>query len=168
MKKLLPLFFLVLLCLNLSAQGNQQTDTLLHRNYRSQKGITEKDLKEDIEVFLQNLDYEIESKSPLIISEKEDSFIPKRSVLQRLAFWRKKNSLRYPIYLKHTLKFSEDENGKTNVDVYSFANARIKYIQTSDSLELRRILKKSRSHALELSKSEYKGLKTIIKSKKDN
>ncbi len=168
MKKLLSLLFLVVFSLNLSAQVNQQADTLLHRNYSSPKGITEKDLKEDIEVFLQNLEYEIESKSPLIISEKEDSFIPKKSLLEKLAFWKKKNSLSYPFYLKHTLKFSEDKNGKTKVDVYSFANTQLKYIQTSDSLELSKILKKSRSHALELSKSEYRGLRTIIRSKKDN
>ena len=151
---------------DLFSQEGGIKDTLYQRSYKTTKGTLESDIKGDIEQFLKNQEYTIESSSPLIISKKEDFFIPKKSIWEKLKFWQKADSTTYPYSLEHYLKIAPDEKGRTSIALYSFSYP-IFLKQISDSTEVDKILRKSRDHAKKLSKAEWNGIKQIAKKKEE-
>ena len=165
--RVVGLFALTLFyCTDLLAQGAGTQDTLYQKSYTTAKGTLESDIKGDIEQFLKNREYTIESSSPLIISKKEDIFILKKSFWEKLKFWQETDSKAYPYALEHNLEIVPDDRGRTYITLYSFSYPKFNKYNT-DSTEVDKILRKSRDHAKKLSRAEWVGIKEIAKKKKE-
>ena len=160
MKKILVLLIFQFGIVGLTAQSGQFKDTVYVDSYKMPRQLTPDDLVDEIKSFLITHNYAIIEESPIETNGRQDTFEKNEASWLARTFLGRKELKEYPFYIKHTLSFDQNKNGRNYVVIFSLAGMEQKNLSEDVLEDLQEDAIKS---AEKIAKEEFNQLKKIVR-----